>query len=1074
MTRPLNIQIILHPKFDKDRRSSAISAPSKMFGKFKFLLIFIFIFHLSNTLSPSNLKGGLVYSEEYEQGPIYLNPQSYTVTRDIDTSSLERFVQFTTSFADLYESQCSTTEKRFEKVSEELKNEQDKANKFQEKRTYFVVLWKLPLYQAEFACKVHDGVMPEIRSVNDREEIRQLAIAWNLTQVAAGIKYHTETGKFRYMSDHKDVMLENPFPWMEYGGSYGAVYHRGPFHNDPIIRGMATEYMVVYNAPQATFVIRMADGHQQNNQPTQFLCQHRKLDFYRPKVDESKMHEARMLTFVSHNCRRDKSALIAAARAAAKQAAEVANFEINPTPIEHEELSKYLPKFDSLIDDNKRRKRSILKEKISFSKRQKKKIINNIVDRIDDNEIKLIKKDEDEHIQLARLYFEEISPEETFAKWISKLLNSIGNSDIEKASEEPSLTFTSSDLTVIKCLKNEECRRKRLIKSSSYTKRQLLRQVKKLLTFYLSQHLLHFKNFNLKISDSHPRQKRALPLLPLLGTIVATTIGANVGTSIVNGGAPLSWFGKPLGKLFGFANADEIRALNDKVDLHASAIEALHISDLQTRKTVNEIIEVQSQFEKRVHTAFKAVTAVMLEADLRSFIQYQINLLETNSNKIVLIGLSASTGKASTLALTQNELNQIVERVHKEKGIKLTNDFDSIKMSMIKIGTTLKLIFDIPIIAEDNLYHFYKVEAIPLFENNTMFMPELDAPFLGISKTGSYYVTLTSEEFTRCTTEPSLCTTSSPANPMTSRAHCTVTTYITGNMTCELVESNKPAVRFIHIKGNHTIFSVPEPTLVYIKCNDESRKPQQATFEMQNMGQITFRPGCTINFPDGAKFQTPEIYLTEKLDDARIFQVLDTYVIPKNARIRRFLDYSHRQITPLETSYDFPTLAQLSKDIFHPTRAIGFTVQFIMAASVILFIVITCLCYWKPIRICLGNNRLMCCFDKVDPVNVPDPLRTERIRGILKTGMSKAKSTSDLVLENLHNRAHLLRRSNSAATVADTIKMKRMGYQSDREENEELITLPRDRVKMIYQRKAGEDNNHIRRVSFPNENEDLM
>ena len=110
-----------------------------MFGKFKFLLIFIFIFHLSNTLSPSNLKGGLVYSEDYEQGPIYLNPQSYTVTRDIDTSSLERFVQFTTSFADLYESQCSTTEKRFEKVSEELKNEQDKANKYQEKRTYFIV-----------------------------------------------------------------------------------------------------------------------------------------------------------------------------------------------------------------------------------------------------------------------------------------------------------------------------------------------------------------------------------------------------------------------------------------------------------------------------------------------------------------------------------------------------------------------------------------------------------------------------------------------------------------------------------------------------------------------------------------------------------------------------------------------------------------------------------------------------------------------------------------------------------------------------------------------------------------------
>jgi hypothetical protein len=93
---------------------------------------------------------------------------------------------------------------------------------------------------------------------------------------------------------------------------------------------------------------------------------------------------------------------------------------------------------------------------------------------------------------------------------------------------------------------------------------------------------------------------------------------------------------------------------------------------------------------------------------------------------------------------------------------------------------------------EENLYHFYKVDAVPLFENNTMYIQDIDAPFIGISKSGSYYVTPTAEEYTRCTTDPSLCTVSSPAYPMTSEAHCSVTTYVTGNMTCALIQSDKP------------------------------------------------------------------------------------------------------------------------------------------------------------------------------------------------------------------------------------------------------------------------------------------
>ena len=183
----------------------------------------------------------------------------------------------------------------------------------------------------------------------------------------------------------------------------------------------------------------------------------------------------------------------------------------------------------------------------------------------------------------------------------------------------------------------------------------------------------------------HQLNKRALPLLPILGELAVATGGANIGTYIVNGRAPLSWFGKPLGKLFGFANTDEVNAIIEQLSGHATAIDTLHFNDVETRQTVNEIITSKKKFEEKIAKTFKAASAVMLEADLRSYLRYLIALLESSSNKYVLVTLSALTGKASPLAITQKELAAIADCILKEKGIKLSTDINQIKMPMIKI-----------------------------------------------------------------------------------------------------------------------------------------------------------------------------------------------------------------------------------------------------------------------------------------------------------------------------------------------------------------------------------------------------
>ncbi len=59
---------------------------------------------------------------------------------------------------------------------------------------------------------------------------------------------------------------------------------------------------------------------------------------------------------------------------------------------------------------------------------------------------------------------------------------------------------------------------------------------------------LIYAQFNM--TDHHSMHKRAVPLIPILGALAVATAGANIGSSVVNGGAPLSWFGKPLGATF--------------------------------------------------------------------------------------------------------------------------------------------------------------------------------------------------------------------------------------------------------------------------------------------------------------------------------------------------------------------------------------------------------------------------------------------------------------------------------------------------------------------------------------------
>ena len=1119
MSRTLSYNFSLHPKFDKNRRSSAAAAPFieiiKMeFGKVQnyflrfFILIFILSCHSTLSLSPSKLRGGLVYSEEHGQGPIYLNPQTYTLTRNVDTSTLVSYMSFIDSFVKLYEGQCDTTTKKNEETKTAIKKNEDIISNFIPRKEIYVINTVMPMHEHAYHCKRAGGRLPEIRSIEEKEDVRKMATMYGIKRFAAGIEFNVYSGRFQFLSDGLDVKHNSPFPDMEYGGNYGPdVWKTGSYGDDNEIGRMAGHHMVTYLNPQALFVCRLASRLETNQYKDKAVCE-------RPMKPVLESHVntdvAQMLSISTHSCKRDRHRLVAAAKAAVKNAQAATDLKISETSLTAEQLAEFLPHFD----EPSRKKRALEPIEDLFDPSLIEKSISDVAFLIESNLPGMVKKSEE--MKTLKDVFHQLKPKSTLKTWISSMLGSISSSDVLRAKRNPIGPFGQREKNEIKCLKRTKCFRKRSIQEEKYKKLHFQREAKKMLIKFLlrfhekkarkelkkrstrsityekvsnnnnsngiekneslikneNETFLYLNN-DLQLETTTElqvildREERALPLVPILGGFLGTAMAGNTISSAFNGGAPLSWFGKPLGKLFGFVSQEELQRVNDLIDKHAMSIDALHVNDVETRMTVNQLLSSRKGFEERIAKAFRTVTSVILQQDLKAFIQFLISMLESNVNKIVLIGLAASTGHTTTLALSQQELSNVADNAMKEKGLKLNTDISSVKMSMMKIGDDLKLVFEIPILIEDQLFHLFRVDAIPLFENNTMYIPEVDAQYIGISKTGSDYVTLEKDEFARCITDSSLCTVSSPMNTMTNAAHCSITTYVKGNMTCALIESDKPATRYIHVKGNHTIFSVPEPVEVYIKCDDSTSpsKTVESTFTMKNMGEVTFRSGCTINFLDGTRFQTPAMYMTEQLEASKIFEVIGTYTIPKNARIKRFYNHQYLDIAPLETKYEFPTLKAFTNEVFHPTKSLGFLAKFFLACLILGVMILSCLCYWRPIRVCLGNSKIFVCFEKIEADQIKDPLQKEKLRSILKTGLSKAKSTSDLVLDTLNTqrRSRGMKRARSAVTFSENT---RTGNEiSSDEEMDDLITLRRDRVKMVYQ-KDREENDTLTRHNF--------
>jgi hypothetical protein len=176
---------------------------------------------------------------------------------------------------------------------------------------------------------------------------------------------------------------------------------------------------------------------------------------------------------------------------------------------------------------------------------------------------------------------------------------------------------------------------------------------------------------------------------------------------------------------------------------------------------------------------------------------------------------------------------------------------------------------------------------LPIFIQNRAFIPAFDAKYIAISHAGTNYISMSPDKFTKCTTTPAQCYVTNLAVPITSNADCSMLTYRDSVMKCPLLETEITPNPTLHIKDNKVIYSVPTETGLLARCdNFTSHKPDQAHFKIHGMGEISFRPACTITMPDESHFKTPTGYATEQIPELALYKILNIHPVPTNVSLK--------------------------------------------------------------------------------------------------------------------------------------------------------------------------------------------
>jgi hypothetical protein len=1011
------------------------------------LLILIFLHFITrvqqSVLSPSILRGGLVYSEEARLGPIYINQDHMSFVRVAETSILEKSAQTTRDLTTLYHVFCSQINDMMQPLIKADTETQTDTEEWELWISPFIELIK----DAPAVCKSMGGRLPEIRDKESRDRIRARALKEEILKISTGIYYDGPNNLFRFISDDQNARPNSPFLTMVYGGDYTGSRHVAHWEDDSYLTKMALKYAVIYNHPHEIFELRLAD-HNDLVFKSRIMCEKRRDRSQQVISTENNL----LLQLTHHTCLRDRKSIIASTQYLLQEIDAITNLNIT-TYDKPPRMEDFFPQIME-AENSARKARSILDatqdewtqeiSRLPFPETDGnmtslENVTSSIIEQsttpppinwtlIDPDDFAKRRRRSTAPNYLQTLYSVWRSSEilnladEDFDPWLRKQLDiafrhkmstliQIGVMPPISTEKLVSLPIPTQD--VVDTLKEQGISGEEIYnihnqgKDKNYIAR--LNDAKhQALDTYLRKISggnvvrLQRKEFKLPWTTQpwdksygyaplpwetttttsrrtrttttatftetadHNRTRRA-PIGPIAIGVAAGLGGltmANSITSAVTGEAPLSWAGRALGAIFGLSTSqnDHIAEMTKL----AKAMEGLKINQDELATTINTMTKRLQLYGDLIRGTFQATATLTMEQDLKMIIRHMQVIQQLTLAKYSNVLLAAAIHKTSPYALSPKELENLADDVKLKRGVQLSRNLNDVSSTAAIIDNQITLLFEVPIIIEANLFNFYSVLPMPVFAENKTLLPEIDSSYIGISKTGSDFISISPDQFTRCVADPSTCHISSPITPLTANTSCVITTYTTQTLTCPLVETDKQPQPEIHITGNRTIFSVPTATALFVKCSEHSfsSKNQDTTVTITGMGEVAFRPSCTITLPDGRKFSTPSAPHIQKLTDLQMFELLRIFPVPTNVVIRRIPDLPQIPILTLQ-DVQIPTQEELTALSFHPIKVIPFLTQ--MSVFIVIISLISLLLYCcrhsikRQIHSCTCG---LCCQDK--------------------------------------------------------------------------------------------------------------
>lgn len=752
-----------------------------------------------------------------------------------------------------------------------------------------------PLKDSFRACLMMGGRLPEARNERARMKIQLAAVEAGVSAVVAGIEWDAPNSVHRYQSD-KSMYHSTTFPEVEYGGDWTGTHHLTQWDNHHL-KKMYGRYSFMYTYVKNKFGLRMMDKNDQNFQQ-KIICEFPPdpLNKEPPQVSDNMLYK-----LAAHNCRRDRASLVGTTAFTLAEVDTLTQLKLN----EKRQIPNFRSFFPqvSFYSDN-----TTVYDHITFSEKEKTMF--------------------DSRTEVVRLA-PSLLP---YYDFLSSFNETVSSKRDKRDIDVP------SDIPISSAMKNYISHA--LDKLERVIDYNIIGQVPEL-------------HFMANVENNSSRIKRDIPTVD---PVLAAGIEAGITSSSGSNNAPLAFIGEIMSNLFGTVTRRDAVTVAKMVKV-ATAVQSLTVNQGMMAHQFDMVKKRVKFFQDQTLSLLEGTAVLTMVNDLKMHVLHMQTLLQVTMSKYAHILMSAAIGRTSPYALKRSEIGEFSKSLPKSRW--LVDDLTRITTTAAISDNQLMLMFKIPVMSDEDMYNLYKITAMPTFRDNVTLFPILDTEHVAISKSGNRFISITEDEYQQCLNHPDACTAASPTRPNDDRATCVIRTFATRKLQCLEHKTVLGQDDFIYKKERRVFYSVPRPVDLFVKCLDhiDSHITNDTSVRIEEKGEITFRPSCTITLPDGSSFRSRVESEVVDLAELPIFTVLKFMPLTTNITIQAPIRYMD-DIPNLDlVNFEVPEMKDFVRNTFNPSTLFTGLVHFMLWTPMVLILGLVIYCCFPKIKACYHTCR---------------------------------------------------------------------------------------------------------------------